>query len=87
MDDFTDDILEIELRTSKGPIIVLTNYSHPRRNYVPIGEIENVSQKNILVYFAGDINANVSALGYATYNNNGRIVKRLIEQDKIKLWG
>ena len=27
LDDFVDDILGIELRTSKGPIIILTNYS------------------------------------------------------------
>ena len=72
--------------TSKGPIIIiLTNYSPPRRNYIPIGEIENILQKNILVYFAGDINANIPALGYAGYNNNGRVIKRLIERDKIKL--
>ena len=87
LDDFVDDILGIELRTSKGPIVILTNYSPPRRIYVPIGELENVLQKNVPVYFVGDINANIPALGYATYNNNGRIVKRLIEQDKIKLMG
>ena len=39
------------------------------------------------VYFVGDINANIPALGYTGYNNNGRIGKRLIEQDKIKLMG
>ena len=87
LDDFVDDILGIELRTSKGPIIILTNYSPPRRNYVPIGELENILQKNTPVYFVGDINANIPALGYTGYNNNGRIFKRLIEQDKIKLMG
>ena len=87
IDDFNDDILGIELLTSKGPIIILTNYSPPRRNYIPIGEIENILQKNTPVYFAGDINANIPALGYAAYNNNGRVIKRLIERDKIKLMG
>ena len=67
IDDFNDDILGIELLTGKGPIIILTNYSPPRRNYIPIGEIENILQKNIPVYFAGDINANIPALGYAAY--------------------
>ena len=81
IDDFNDDILGIELLTSKGPIIILTNYSPPRRNFIPIGEIENILQKNIPVYFAGDINANIPALGYAAYNNNGRVIKRLIERD------
>ena len=74
VDDFNDDILGIELLTSKGPIILLTNYGPPRRNFIPIGEIENILQKNVPVYFAGDINANIPTLGYATYNNNGRII-------------
>ena len=87
LDNFNNDILGVELPTSKGPINILTNYSPPRRNFVPIGEIENILQRNIPVYFAGDINAHIPALGYAQYNNNGRIIKNLIERDKIKLMG
>ena len=87
LDDFVDDILGVELSTSKGPIIILTNYSPPRRNFIPIGEIENILQRNIPVYFAGDINAHIPAIGYAQYNNNGRAIKNLIDRDKIKLMG
>ena len=75
------------MNTSKGPLIILTNYSPPKRNFIPIGEIENILQKNIPVYFAGDINAHIPALGYAAYNSNGRAIKRLVEQDKIKSLG
>ena len=78
LDDFLDDILGVELTTTKGPIIILTNYSPPRRNFMPIGKIENILQTNIPVYFAGGINANIPALGRAQYNNNGRIIKNLI---------
>ena len=77
LDDFQDDILGIELNTNKGPLIILTNYSPPRRNFIPIGEIENILQKNVPVYFAGDINTHIPALGYAAYNDNGRTIKRL----------
>ena len=87
LDDFQDDILGIELNTTKGLIIILTNYSPPRRNYVPIAEIENILQKQLPVYFAGDINASIPALGYATYNHTGRIIRNLIIRDKIKLLG
>ena len=87
LDDFVDDILGLELMTTRGPIIILTNYSPPRRNNIPIGEIENILQKNLPVYFAGDLNAHIPAMGYNVYNNNGRIIKRLIEQNKIKLLG
>ena len=65
----------------------MTNYSPPRRNVIPIEEIVNILQRNIPVFFAGDINAHIPALGYARYNNNGRIIKNLIERDKIKLMG
>ena len=85
MDDFVEDILGIELMTTRVPIIILTNYSPPRRNNIPIGEIENILQKNLPVYFAGDINAHIPALGYNNYNDNGKIIKRLLEQNKIKL--
>ena len=44
------NILGIELLTSKGPIIILTNYSPPRRHFIPIGEIENILQKKISLY-------------------------------------
>ena len=87
LDDFQDDILGVELRTTKGPIIIMTNYSPPRRNYVPFAEIENILQKQMPVYFAGDINANIPAMGYATYNHTGRIVRDMIIRDKIKLMG
>ena len=63
MDDFVD-IFGIELMTTKGPIVILTNYSPPRRDNFPIGEIENILQKNLPVYFAGDVNAHIPALGY-----------------------
>ena len=87
LDDFQDDILGIELNTTKGPIIILTNYSPPSRNYVPIAEIENILQKQLPVYFAGDINANIPALAYTTYNHTGRIIRNLIIRDRIKLLG
>ena len=44
-------------------------------------------QSNIPVYFAGDLNANLLAMDYKTYNNNGREVQRLIDRDKIVLLG
>ena len=87
LDDFHDGILGIELNTNKGPSIILTNYCPPRRKFIPIGEIENILQKNIPVYFVGDINAHIPAIGYAAYSNNDKAIKRLVEQDKIKILG
>ena len=82
VDDFADDILGAEIETTKGRIMIITNYSPPRRNYIPTAEIENKLQKNIPVYFI-DLNAHLPAMGYVNYNNNGREIKRLMEQNKI----
>lgn len=87
LDNFHDDILGIKLETTKGPIIVLTCYCPPRRNYVPMGEMENILQKNIPVYIIGDLNANMRMAGYARNNLNGNVLKRLIERNKIKYLG
>ena len=83
IDDFRDDILGVKVETTKGPIMILTTYCPPRRNYMPTGEIENKLQMNIPVYFAGDLNARLPALGYGDTNNKGREIQRLMGMNKI----
>ena len=57
IDDFADDVLAIRLESTKGPFIITTLYSPPRRNYLPIGELNRLMDKNIPVYLLGDLNA------------------------------
>ena len=83
IDDFVDDILGIEIDTTKGPISVLTCYCPLQRGYIPTGELENKLQLPRPVYVIGDMNVNMPFMGYRQYNNNGRILKRLIETNKI----
>ena len=87
MDDFADDILGVQIEMTRGQVMILTNYSPPRRNYIPSAELENKLQSNIPVYFVGDLNANLPAMDYNVYNNNGREVQRLIDRFKIVLLG
>ena len=87
LDDFADDILGIEIDTTKGPISILTCYFPPRRGYILAGELENILQLPRPVYVIGDMNANMPFMGYRRYNNNGRILKRLIEANKIRHLG
>ena len=83
IDDIDDDILGVQIETTKGPIMLLTHYSPPRRHYIPTAAFENKLQKNMPVYFAGDLNAHLPAMGYNAYNQNGREIQRLIQQHKI----
>ena len=83
VEDFNDAILGVQLETTRGSVMFLTNYSPPHRNCIPAAEIENKLQKNMPVYFVGDLNANLSAMGHGNYNNNGREIQRFIQQNKI----
>ena len=64
IDDFTDDVLGVQIETTKGPLMIITHYS----NYVPTAELENKLQRNTPVYFAEDLNAHLPAMGYNAYN-------------------
>ena len=87
LDDFQDDILGIRMETDKGPIELYTIYSPPRRNYLPIGEINRIAQKNIPTYLIGDINAQHQMLAYTYVNNKGRIIKSYVDNNKLKHFG
>ena len=87
LDDFQDDILGIRMETDKGPIELYRKYSPPRRNYLPIGEINRIAQKNIPTYLIGDINAQHQMLAYTYVNNKGRIIKSYIDNNKLKHFG
>ena len=81
LDDFTDDLLGIQVETTKGPIAVFTIYSPPRCNYLPVGEIKRALQKTIPVYFIGDMNAHHPTLGYRYTDNKGKIIQELIDRN------
>ena len=59
----------------------------PQRGYIPTGELENKLQLPRPVYVIGDMNVNMPFMGDRQYNNNGRILKRLIETNKIRHLG
>ena len=87
IDDFDDDLLAVRLETTKGPIIMFTHYSPPRRNYLPLGNMKKIFQKTDPVYFIGDLNANHEAFGYRTNNLKGRLIKDLINKNLVTHWG
>ena len=72
LDDFTADILGIQIETTKGPITVFTIYSPPLCNYLLMGKLKRAVQKTIPVYFIGDMNAHHPTLGYRYTDNNGK---------------
>ena len=81
LDDFQEEILSVKIMTTKGPVIVMTHYSPPRANYLPIGDIRRMFQKNMPVYLMADINANHHIFGYRRPNDKGKIIKELIDRN------
>ena len=83
LDDFIDDILGICILTTRGPINILTHYSPPRRQYLPIGELNRKFQSNEAVYLLGDINVHHTMFGYNNTDIKGRELKNLINRNII----
>ena len=81
IDDFESDILAIKIETDIGPIIIATIYLPPRRNYIPIGGIRALLQRNTPVYLIGDFNANHQLRGYTYRNGRGDIIADLVRRN------
>ena len=87
LDDFQDDIMAVKIETTKGQLIIATYYSPPRRNYMPIGEIKRLFQRNVPVYLMGDLNAHHQALGHNYADQKGNIIKNLMDRDIVAFKG
>ena len=86
-DDFIDDILGIHILTTRGPIDIFTHYSPPRRQYLPMGELNRKFQSNEAVYLLGDLNAHHPMFGYNNTDVKGREIKNLIDRNIISHLG
>ena len=87
LDDFIDDILGVRILTLRGPINILTHYSPPRRNYLPLGELNRKLQSNEAVYLMGDLNAHHPLFGYRRTDLKGREINNLINRNIISHLG
>ena len=87
MDDYGDDLLGIQIQTSKGPVALFTIYNPPRRNYLPLGDIRRALQRNIPVYIIAGLNPHHQILCYTRVNNKGRMTKDLIDRNIARYLG
>ena len=87
LDDFVDDIIGVRILTVRGPINIITHYSPPRRNYLPIGEINRKLQCNEPVYLLGDLNAHHPMFGYQHTDLKGREISNLINRNIVSYLG
>lgn len=87
IDDNREDILGIQIETTRGPLNILTHYSPPRRPYLPMGEIRRQMQRPCPVFLAGDLNAAHPDLGHARENAKGKQINELINRNIMTFLG
>ena len=83
LDSFIDYILGIRILTLRGPINILTHYSPPRQNYLPIGELNQKLNSNEAVYLMGDLNAHHPIFGYRYTDLKGQEINNLINRNIV----
>ena len=87
LDDFQGDLLGVKLHTTRGPIVILTTYLPPRRNFIPIADFTRELQKPLMTYILGDLNARHRMFDYRSTNNTGIEIANLINNNLCKHMG
>ena len=82
-DDSMEDVLAIEVETTRGPVILCTTYIPPRRPTFPYQDLLKHIRKNMPVYIVGDLNARHRCLGHTTDNIMGSALNNLINRNLI----
>ena len=84
IDNYIEDILTVQIETTKGPINISTIYQPPRRNYLPNQDISPIIHSNIPSYIIGDLNGQHNFIGHNRENNVGRALYQHIRNNLIK---
>ncbi|XP_064080324.1 uncharacterized protein LOC135197200 [Macrobrachium nipponense] len=80
LDDFVEDVLAVEVRTRRGPLVIGTTYLPPRRRLFPREDIKKILQRRQPSYLFGDLNASHGQMGFDRNNANGDQVHDLINR-------
>ena len=87
LDDFQDDILSIQLETSRGSVIISTCYLPPRRQAFPLQDVTSLFRKNIPVYMAADLNARHRFVEHSDNNQTGNVLNSMIQRELVTYLG
>ena len=81
--NFTSELIAVEINTPQGPIIIATIYLPPRRPFIPEPDIFQLLTHRKPIYIMGDWNANHTLLGYNHTNPVGRHLARFIQDGTL----
>lgn len=83
IDDFTSEILAINVTTTIGEITIATIYLPPRRPYLPANDVLRLANNNRPTYIIGDFNARHRIFGHNNNNNVGTSIYTIMNKGKI----
>ena len=88
INNFQQDSIAAKIETSTGEIIVMTNYSPPRQNLLPMGDLLYAVRNNLPVIIAADLNPRHGLFGYnRPFNDKGKGLNRMIMRNQIQHLG
>ena len=85
--DFTSEVMAVTLMTTQGEITIATCYFPPSRPYLPMRDLNRLSNIQHPVYLLGDMNARHVALGHSSENPIGRQLANRIHNDEWQYLG
>ena len=88
LNNFDYDTIGVQIQTRSGPLIIMTNYSPPRRTNIPNSDLDYAIQNNWPVLIVADLNARHSMFGYTGRSNpKGRQLNKLVFNNKLNCVG
>ena len=68
---FVHDTVAIQVETTTGPVIIATNYHPPRRQFLPMEDLNWLACHNTPVYLLADLNAHHRTFPHCAGRGNG----------------
>ena len=87
LNNFTSEMIAVEINTPHGPIIIATIYLPPRRPYIPEPDIFQLLRHQKPTYILGDWNANHRMFNYRHTNPVGRGLASLVRDGHLQHLG
>ena len=88
LNNFNYDTIAVQVQTQSGPIILMTNYTPPRKVNLPNSDLDYAIQNNWPVLIVADMNARHSMFGYSRRSNpKGRQLNKIVFDNKLNYIG
>ena len=82
-DNYTSEMMSVQIQTSAGDILLATLYTPPRRPNPPVNDFLKIANSHLPAYILADINARHYILGHNNTNVMGTAIATLMNNNKL----